>query len=57
MDKNETKKTTVEETPGEKKTTEETHKPGITSKDEATKFIQTGKPAQDSKKTTVEKKG
>ena len=54
MDKYETKKTTVEETPGEKKTTEETHKPGQAGRDDTTTIHQPGKSAQDVKKTTVE---
>ena len=56
MDKDEIKKTTVEETPGEKKTTEETHKPGQAGRDETTTIHQPGKPAQDEKKTIVEKR-
>ena len=56
IDKDETKKTTVEETPGEKKTTEETHKPGTPGRDETTTTHHPGKPAQDEKKTTVEKR-
>jgi hypothetical protein len=54
MDKDEIKKTTVEETPGEKKTTEETHKPGQAGCDETTTTHRPGKSAQDVKKTTVE---
>jgi hypothetical protein len=56
MDKGEYKKTTVEETPGEKKTTEETHRPGTADRDSTTTTHQPGKPAQDEKKTTVEKR-
>ena len=56
MPENETKKTTVEETPGEKKTPEETHRPGTPSRDETTTTHQPGKPAQDEKKTTTEKR-
>ena len=56
MDKDEIKKTTVEDTPGEKKTTVETHKPGQAGRDETTTIHQPGKPAQDEKKTTVEKR-
>jgi hypothetical protein len=54
MDKDEIRKTTVVETPGEKKTTEETHKPGQAGRDETTTTHQPGKSAQDEKKTTVE---
>jgi hypothetical protein len=56
MNKDETKKTTVEETPGEKKTTEETHKPATADRIETTTTHQPGKPAQDEKKIAVEKK-
>ena len=56
MDKDEIKKTTVEETPGEKKTTEETHKPGTADRDETMTTHHPGKPALDEKKTTVEKR-
>jgi hypothetical protein len=55
MDKDETK-TKVEKTPGEKKTTEETHKPGQSGRTETTTTHQPGRPSQDEKKTTVEKK-
>lgn len=54
MDRDETKKTTVEETPGERKTTEEIHRPGTPSRDDTVTTHQPGKPAQDEKKTTTE---
>jgi hypothetical protein len=56
MNKDEIKKTTVEETPGEKKTTEENHEPATPDRVETTTTHQPGKPALDEKKTTVERK-
>jgi len=56
MDKDEIKKTTVQNNPVEKKTTTETHKPGQAGRDETTTTRHPGIPAQDQKTTTVEKK-
>jgi hypothetical protein len=58
MDPKETKKTTVEDTPGERKTTEETHREGEPGRDVLlhTTERRPGTPATDDKKVTVEKK-
>jgi hypothetical protein len=56
MEKGETKKTTVKETPGEKKTTEETHTPGKSGNSETPTPRQPGQPSHDEKKTTTEKR-
>jgi hypothetical protein len=56
MKDDETKKTTVEETPGEKKTTEETHKPGQPAREETRTTRQPGTPDRDEKTTKIERK-
>ena len=58
MDPKETKKTTVEDTPGERKTTEETHRDGTEGRDVLlhTTERRPATPSQDEKKVTVEKK-
>jgi len=56
MEQDETKKTTVEETPSERKTTEESHRPGRAGQDETTTTHRPGRPARDEKKVKVEKK-
>ena len=56
MDKDEIKTKTVEETPDEKKTTEETRKPATADRVETTTTRQPGSPAQGEKTVVVEKK-
>jgi len=58
MDKNETRKVTVEENDNEKRTTEETHKPGTAERDVllATTRHEAATPDREEKTTRVEKK-